>query len=207
MDRGRTRSREWVYTHVASFCLLILETDRVKSIISPQESLTPGLLYVGIATLSGSIIARNRFLVTRLLLPPIFLVASANYFLPKTTDNLSAYLGSLEERHFPILAEKHDIAKAHSQMAWERVKDSTANSRAHINKGAVVAVEKVQEFTGLKLRETLGWTQAASKTIESKAEKVFEFGEANEAKAVVGKKIEDVKAEAEKTVEEVKKLV
>ena len=53
--------------------------------------------YVSIATLSGSIIARNRVLATRLLLPPTFLIFSANYFLPKTTASLSAYLGSLEE--------------------------------------------------------------------------------------------------------------
>jgi len=45
---------------------------RIKSIISPNESLTPGLLYVGIATLTGSIIARNRMLATRFLLPPFF---------------------------------------------------------------------------------------------------------------------------------------
>jgi hypothetical protein len=38
------------------------------------------------------------------------------------------------------------------------VKDATASSWEQLNRGAIAAVEKVQEATGLKLRETLGWT-------------------------------------------------
>ena len=146
--------------------------DRIKSIFSENESLTPGILYVGIATLTGSIIARNRMLATRFLLPPIFLFASANHFFPETTGNLSSYLGSLEDTYIPSLSEKHDIAKAHTQMTWEKVKDVTASSRDHLNRGAMTAVEKVQEVTGLKLRETLGWTgekvEGIKVTIEEK---------------------------------------
>ena len=140
--------------------------DRVKSIISPDEQLTPGVLYVGVATLSGSILARNRFLPTRLFLPPVFLLVSTNYFLPKTSDNLMSYLASLEDTYFPTLAQKHDIANAHTRMTWERIKDSTENSRAWVNRGAEKTVHTIQELTGLKLRETLGWTH----TVVQKAE-------------------------------------
>ena len=34
--------------------------DEIKSIIPKDETLTPGILYVGVATLAGSIIARPR---------------------------------------------------------------------------------------------------------------------------------------------------
>ena len=163
-------------------------TARIKSIISANESLTPGLLYVGIATLTGSIIARNRMLATRFLLPPIFLFASASHFLPETTGNLSSYLGSLEETYFPSLSEKHDVAKAHSQMTWEKVKDVTASSRDQLNRGTMTAVEKVQEVTGLKLRETLGWT----------GEKVEVL------KATVDEKLLETENKVENMVEEVK---
>lgn len=162
--------------------------DRIKSIISANESLTPGLLYVGIATLSGSIIARNRMLVTRFLLPPIFLFASANHFLPETTGNLSSYLGSLEETYFPSLSEKHDVAKAHTQMTWEKVTDFTASSRDQLNRGTMTAVEKVQEVTGLKLRETFGWT----------GEKVEGL------KATVDEKLVETEKKVEDLVEEIK---
>ncbi|TFK33103.1 apolipo protein O-domain-containing protein [Crucibulum laeve] len=183
--------------------------NRVKSIISPQESLTPGLLYVGIATLSGSIIARNRFLAARLLLPPTLLVLSANHFLPQTTANLSAYLASLEETYFPTLAEKHDIAKAHTAMTWERIKDATANGREQINRGAVVAVDKIQEATGLKIKETLGWSEGAFKRAEASAAAAVGVVEhkAAEAKTTVEKNVEETKVEVEKKVEEVKRIV
>lgn len=166
--------------------------DRVKSIISPNESLTPGLLYVGIATLTGSIIARNRMLATRFLLPPIFLVASANHFLPETTGNLSSYLGSLEDTYFPSLSEKHDVAKAHTQMTWEKVKDATASGREQLNRGAMSIVEKVQEMTGLKLKETLGWT--GQKVAEQRQEVV------SDVKASIYDKSEGAENKVEKDV-------
>jgi len=175
--------------------------DRVKSIVAPDEPLTPGLLYVGIATLTGSILARNRFLPTRLLLPPVFLLTSAQHFLPKTTHNLSAYFGSLEERFLPSVAEKHDIAKAHSRMAWERVKEATKDGRGQVDKAASVAVDKVQELTGLKLRETLGWQKELVKAVEEKVESVKLDAE---KKLHVEKKVEK---EGEKKVEEAKRLV
>lgn len=143
-------------------------TDRVKSIISPNESLTPGLLYVGVATLTGSILSRNRFILTRFILPPAFLVASAHHFLPQTTHNLSAYLGSLEDAYLPTVAEKHDIAKAHSSMAWERLKEATADARAKANSTALRSVERVQGATGLKIKETLGLGKQAAKKWERK---------------------------------------
>ncbi|EAU87335.1 hypothetical protein CC1G_02094 [Coprinopsis cinerea okayama7 len=130
--------------------------NRVKSIISPNEPLTPGLLYVGVSTLTGSIIARNRFILTRLALPPLFLILSAHHFLPETTTNLSNYLGSVEEHYFPTLAQKHEIAKAHSKMGWEMLKEKTQELREKAGNGVVGAVDKVQGATGLKIKETLG---------------------------------------------------
>jgi len=170
---------------------------RVKDIISPNESLTPGLLYVGIATLTGSIIARNRMLATRFLLPPIFVAASANHFLPETTGNLSSYFGSLEETYFPSLSEKHDIAKAHTQMTWEKVKDATASSREQLNRGAMTVVEKVQEVTGLKLKETLGWT---GEKVEEQKQEIIKA--VDNVKAAVDEKLEVAENKMEKTVED-----
>ncbi|KAJ3500001.1 hypothetical protein NLJ89_g9984 [Agrocybe chaxingu] len=171
---------------------------RVKSIVTPEEPLTPNLLYIGVATLTGSILARNRIFATRLLLPPLFLISSAQHFLPKTTGNLSAYLGSLEDTYFPTFAEKHEIAKAHSAMTWERIKDATKNGREKINRGAVVAVDKVQELTGLKLKETIGWQKA----------KVEEVKQSVEAVAVnAEKKVEEAEKKVEEKKAEVKRLI
>ncbi|KAG6887949.1 hypothetical protein C0995_011389 [Termitomyces sp. Mi166 len=183
--------------------------NRVKSIISPNESLTPGLLYVGVATLSGSILARNRMLATRLLLPPIFLFASAKHFLPQTTENFTSYLGSLEDTYFPTLSEKHAIASAHTQMAWERLKDASQNGREWVNRGAATAVDKIQEATGLKLNETLGWSQARLQRVQAKAPEVVKVSEKKitETKVTAEKALNENKGEEVKKVEENKRLV
>ncbi|CAL1697432.1 unnamed protein product [Somion occarium] len=204
---------------------------RVKSLIDPEEPLTPGILYVGVATLTGSVLARNRLLLWRLALPPTLLLLSLNHFLPKTTHNISSYLSTLEETYFPTLAEKHAIANAHTRMTWERAKEATQNGRERISQGLVGAIDKAQEVSGLKLKETLGLgteavaaakvgTQHAVEVVEEKAEEAKEFLEskAEGAREAVVEKIEDaskVVAEqknAEETgtkaePEEVKRLV
>lgn len=183
--------------------------DRVKSIISPDERLTPGLLYVGVATLSGTILARNRFLPTRLLLPPAFLIVSANHFLPKTSANLTSYFASLEDAYFPAFAQKHEVANAHTKMTWERIKDSTQNGRAWMNKGAEKAVHTVQELTGLKLRETFGWTHTVSQKIEGKAQDAVKMVEAKvrESADATDRTFEKTEEKVEKKVEEIQRSV
>ena len=80
------------------------------------------------------------------------------------------------------------MAKAHTQMTWEKVTDFTASSRDQLNRGTMTAVEKVQEVTGLKLRETFGWT----------GEKVEGL------KATVDEKLVETEKKVEDLVEEVK---
>ncbi len=181
----------------------------MKSLIAPEEPLTPGLLYVGVATLTGSVIARNRIILTRLILPPTLLVLSLNHFLPKTSHNISSYLGQLEDTYFPTLAEKHAIANAHTAMTWERAKEATASGRETFGRGVENVLTRVQESTGLKLKEALGVGEKASIAVKEQAQEAAVVVEAKaaEAQKAVEAKVEEVKVAAEKKVEEVKRLV
>ncbi|KAG7086009.1 hypothetical protein E1B28_003532 [Marasmius oreades] len=183
--------------------------NRIKSIKSPQESLTPGILYIGIATLTASIISRPRSLPIRFLLPPTFFVLSMNQFLPKTTSNLGDYLGSLEHHYFPTLAEKHAVASAHTAMTWERMKSATRDTRERVHLGVESGVEKVQEVTGLKLKETLGWGKRVSGEVEGRVVQAVHAVEnkVEEVKVVTEKRVDEVVEKTEKKAEEVKKLV
>ncbi|KAI0002499.1 apolipo protein O-domain-containing protein [Russula compacta] len=145
---------------------------RVKALIAPDEPLTPALLYVGVASLSGSILARNRSVFARVLLPPTFFLLSSKYFLPKTTQNVSAYVGSLEEQHFPSLAQKHAVAIAHTHMTWEHLRAAGIRGRDTVQDGLGSAVRKVQELTGLKVQEALSsGATTTSKAVEKATEK------------------------------------
>jgi len=132
-------------------------------------------------------------LVTRLILPPVSFVASTKYFLPRTSHNLSDYLGSVEDTHFPDFAEKHDIAKAHSSMTWERMKEGTKDARARVSDGAVSTVEKIQETTGLRLEEIFGRVQDTNRRKEASVAGVEQLAE---------QAIEDVKPEEVKHANE-----
>ncbi len=142
--------------------------DRVKSLISPTEPVTPGILYVGIATLSGSVFARNRIILTRLALPPTLLILSMNQFLPQTTHNIRAYLSDLEDTYLPTFAQKHETGKAHSTMGWEMLKEKVASGRESFGNGVESAVDKLQEATGLKVKEAMGWgNRVESKVLDA----------------------------------------
>ncbi|EPQ55566.1 hypothetical protein GLOTRDRAFT_138456 [Gloeophyllum trabeum ATCC 11539] len=146
--------------------------SRVKSLIDPSEEITPGLLYTTIATLSTSIVTRSRSLPVRFVLPPTAFLVSLSYFLPKTSANVSAYTTELEERYFPTLAEKHAIARAHSGMLVERIKDGYQSGREQMGAGLGKGVDWAQGVTGLKIREALGWSEDVLEGAEARARSV-----------------------------------
>ncbi|KIY44290.1 hypothetical protein FISHEDRAFT_78195 [Fistulina hepatica ATCC 64428] len=134
--------------------------NRVKHTLAPAEPLMPAVLYIGIAGLTGSILARSSSLLVRVSLPPTFVVLASRHFFPSTSSNIAAYCGELEERFAPGLAHKHDVAKAHTMMMVERVRDAWNSADVRIRGRVESAVSRVQSSTGLKLRDALGWDSA-----------------------------------------------
>lgn len=178
---------------------------RVKSILVPEEPLTPGLLYVGVSALTGSILARNRSIFMRFALPPTLLLLSFDHFLPKTYHNLFSYLGSLEDKYLPAVAEKHDTAKAHSMMTWERIKDATKDGRATLGSGVENVVHKAQDTTGLRFTEALGWGKGVSDKALVAAKQIVEQAKEVEQKVehAVEERLAEVTQQAEEQVEKV----
>ncbi|KAI0254544.1 apolipo protein O-domain-containing protein [Lactifluus subvellereus] len=169
---------------------------RVKSLLAPDEPLTPAVLYVGVASLSGSILARNRSIFARFLLPTAFFYLSSKYFLPKTTQNFSAYGRSLEQKHFPVLAQKHTVAIAHTHMTWERLREAGINGRDRFQGSLGSAVRKVQDVTGLKVHEALGrGTATTSKVVEKAKEASQPVGDAAAKTAQSTEKASEEKGE------------
>ena len=129
--------------------------DHVKTLIAPEEKVTPGLLYIRVATLSRSLIASNCSMAAFILLPPSLFLLSTYHFLPQTTTNFGSYLHSLEHTYVPTFAHKQDVAMAHTRMMGECMKHSAKNGRAQLQHGTEHRIEQIQNMTGLKLWETL----------------------------------------------------
>ncbi len=94
-------------------------------------------------------------------------------------------------------------------MTWERAKDATQNGRETLSSGVVSLIGKVEEATGLKLRETLGFRDHAAAAVKAKTVEVSQKAEESfdAAKAVVEEKAQEVKEAAEQKVEQAKRLV
>ena len=88
-------------------------------------------------------------------------------------------------------------------MTWERVKEATQNSRETATDTLASFLGKIEEASGLKLRETLGVKGSVqSQTAEDRTKEVMKAVEveAAAAKVVVEEKVQE-------KVEEVKRLV
>ncbi|KAK3671466.1 hypothetical protein LTR78_008744 [Recurvomyces mirabilis] len=127
-------------------------TSTIASLAPPKESnekLLPGGIYVLVAAMAGSIISRNRNILIRFVTPIITGVTTANYVVPRTTQNVGNLVWDYEKR-FPVVADNHvrisqgvrhflETGKAHSQMglamAEERVQGVTEAVQDWVKKG------------------------------------------------------------------------
>lgn len=117
-------------------------TATVASLAPPRESgerLMPGLVYVLVAGMAGSIVARNRNVLLRAAAPLALGVGAARVVLPITTGNVSALLWTYEQR-FPAVAEAHvrtrqgiekgiSFARVHGEVAKARVAETVGDVR------------------------------------------------------------------------------
>ena len=165
---------------------------------------------MGVATLSGSILARSRGRPTRFLLPPALFLISFNHFLPKTGSNIGSYISDLEHTYFPRAARFTDTAVAHSQMTWEMAKDKAGEGKEALNRGVEKTISAIQDTTGLKLREALGFGRSlgeeAKKAAEERGQKTLKAIE-EQSKAALQAAEERGKEAAKKIEETVSKRV
>ncbi|WWC89226.1 uncharacterized protein L201_004144 [Kwoniella dendrophila CBS 6074] len=129
--------------------------SEVKSILPADESLNPGLIYVLIAGLSGSVLTRTRSLPIRFISPPLFTLLASPYFLPKTSHNIRKYLSDFEDENFPDFAKKHDhfiqTGLAHTQMTINKIKDYKDDVKDFSSK----QLENLENQTGLQLNQNV----------------------------------------------------
>lgn len=111
----------------------------------------PGALWVGIATLSGSILAPRRSLIRRIVYPPAWGFLAAIYFLPLTTDNVGKYIVELEDRYIPSVAKQQKEVAAKLRAGLAEGREKTKGLRENFS----VQVDKlgtmIRERTGLKV--------------------------------------------------------
>jgi organizing structure protein 2 len=126
------KARLFIYSHVvaaenkvdevmeSAFHLENSFVSTIASLAPPRESgekLIPGSLYVLVAAMAGSIVARNRNVVLRASLPLAVGVGAGWVVLPSTMRNISDLLWKYEER-FPAVADGHMRTREGIEKAW-----------------------------------------------------------------------------------------
>ena len=120
-------------------------TSTIASLAPPKESnekLLPGGIYVLVAAMAGSILSRNRNILIRFATPIITGVTTANYVVPRTTENVGNLIWRWEER-FPIVRDNHlrisnsvrhfvETGKAHSQMGLAMAEERVSGVRESV---------------------------------------------------------------------------
>ncbi|KAI0100417.1 putative mitochondrial protein [Nemania sp. FL0031] len=117
-------------------------TSTIASLAPPRESgeqLMPGLIYVLVASMAGSIMSRNRNIVLRASLPVILGVGAGWVVIPVTMGNVSDLLWTYEKR-FPAVADAHvrtregiqhalHMTKIHAQLGKNYIDDKVSDAR------------------------------------------------------------------------------
>lgn len=136
-----------------------------------DEALTPGIIYVLIAGLTGSVISRTRAFPIRFLTPPLFTVLAMPYFLPKTSHNIRQYLSEVEDKQFPEFAARHDQIMATSESHFQQLKDRVGGAGQDVGKWGKNAVEGIERNTGLKVGDVVRRGQEAAGKVRNELER------------------------------------
>ncbi|KAK4105463.1 hypothetical protein N658DRAFT_555945 [Parathielavia hyrcaniae] len=117
-------------------------TSTVASLAPPRESgerLMPGLIYVLVAGMAGSIVARNRNVLVRGAAPLALGLGAALVVLPVTIGNVGGLAWEYEKR-FPAVADAHlrardgvaqgvYMARVHTELAQRKVHEGVRDAR------------------------------------------------------------------------------
>ncbi|KAI1420606.1 apolipo protein O-domain-containing protein [Xylaria sp. FL1777] len=99
-------------------------TSTIASLAPSRESgeqLMPGLVYVLVASMTGSIMSRNRNILIRASLPVALGIGAGWVVIPVTMRNVSDLLWTYEKR-FPAIADTHVRAREGVQRVWYMTK-------------------------------------------------------------------------------------
>ena len=127
------------------------ETDFSNTVASlapkPEtgEQLLPGAIYVLVATLTGSIISRNRGIILRTTFPLAVGIAAGWYLIPVTMRNTSDLIWEYEKRA-PVVADTHTQISALVQQVWKQTRGITQGAVAFADEKSIEARRSVEDL-------------------------------------------------------------
>lgn len=125
-------------------------TGTVAELKSDKEDFLPGAIYVMVASLSGSILARNRNVLVRGITPIAVGVGAFAYFLPNTFQNTRNLVWKYEQRA-PTLADYHIQAENGVNSMVKGVSSAVEDGKQGLENGIHKTRQFIADSTGLQL--------------------------------------------------------
>ncbi|GAC71498.1 predicted dehydrogenase [Moesziomyces antarcticus T-34] len=144
----------------------------VKSLIPDTEPLTPGLLYVGVATLAGSIFTRYRAFPIRMLTPPLAAIIAVNTTNPQLAANLGAYYTQTERKYLPALTEQRQKWQHQAKELLNNTKDGLEKVKENTESSVRKGLESVESQTGLRVKDVVAAKDDAKTAIKDQMKAV-----------------------------------
>ncbi|KAI1341533.1 apolipo protein O-domain-containing protein [Xylariaceae sp. FL0016] len=132
----------------AAFDLEQSFTSTVASLAPPRssgEQLMPGLVYVLVASMAGSILTRNRNILFRAAGPVALGIGAGWLVIPVTMGNVSDLLWKYEQR-FPAVADAHIKTRESIQRGWHFAKVHADLGKAYVDEKVGTARDSVEDW-------------------------------------------------------------
>ncbi|ORY65885.1 apolipo protein O-domain-containing protein [Pseudomassariella vexata] len=123
-------------------------TQTVASLAPPRESgekLMPGLVYVLVAGMAGSIVTRNRNIFLRASVPLALGIGAGWLVIPVTMNNISSLAWRYEQK-FPAVAEAHIKTRESFQRGWQIAKARSGMSKQYVDEKVTEARDVVENW-------------------------------------------------------------
>lgn len=130
-----------------------LVSGAVSALHCKSEDVLPNAAYVAIAGLSGNIMARQRGVVAKVVLPVALSAAAFRYFLPQTFANTAGFLWAVEKRTAPALAEQQVAVVAQASTLVAKAEQVAADGLQRVHAGVDGLRTRIGRATGLTLDE------------------------------------------------------
>lgn len=121
-------------------------TNTIASLAPPRESgerLMPGMIYVLVAAMAGSIVSRNRNVLLRATVPLAAGAGTSWLVLPITSRNVGDLLWRYEQKA-PLISENHLRIRNAADQAWREARSGAQRVLAVADETAHSGRERVE---------------------------------------------------------------
>ncbi|CAH6722212.1 MICOS subunit Mic26p [[Candida] jaroonii] len=126
-------------------------TTTVSELHDKNEDLVPNGIYVIVGALSGTVMSRQRGILSKITFPVIMGLVSFKYFLPQTFNSTKNFVWKLEKKTVPEIAHQQENLYNKSSQLIDTIETTADKSSQSISSSIDSLRTNIKKYTGLNL--------------------------------------------------------